>query len=532
MPAERRAGTPAAVVAALTIIQLGAIAVFDVAARELPLNDDWVYAEPAVRLATGHGLRLFPEVAVPAIPQIVLGAAAWALHPSMALLRLEALLFATAAVALVVVLSINLGADIFWALLAGGALAAYPIFAGVSASFMTEPMYLALLLGSAVLGLAWIRDGRCTAWLLPVLLVAALDRQHALGIPAALTVAVLMMGSRRERRDLVLLAGCWLVTGAGLVFPVIANLATPRMGFRVSTAGHSSLNLVLPALAYTPRLLGLLAVPFGLVLARVAWEDRPGLPVLLVTLATAGLGLLSLLLADGTRGTYLTNAGLGPVSLPGDKPLLLVAVLPALKVMSVAAFTALVAAAFRRRRDLALSPSLVFLLVLALTQAAPMLTFSVYDRYYLPVLAILLPFAAVVATAGVPRAAEITWAAAALLLLGAIFMAGQQDFLAWQAARDQLAHQVMAARPGSSFFGGYETYGSYTLAPRFEAGRYSGPTGPDLPSFVGPPNSEFSLAISGPGDGRPGLTYSSLAAGRIVLVCRTGPCRGLPGPAH
>jgi len=517
-----------AAVAAVAVVQLLVIAAFDVAARTLPLNDDWVYAEPARRLATGHGLHLFPEVAVPAIPQVALGAVAWAIHPSPTLLRLEGLVFAALAVGLVVALSSVLGAPPFCSAVAGAALAVFPVFAGVSASFMTEPMYLALLLGAALLGYAWLREGRRSPWLLPLLLVAALDRQHALGIPAALTGGLLVQGRRPLPRDLLFLGACWLATAAGMVFPLVTHLATPRMAFRVSTAGHSGLQLLLPAFAYTPRLLGLLTVPFGFALARVAWRGRPGRDVLLVSLVAGGLGLLSLLVADGTRGTYLTVSGIGPVSLPGNKPEVLGWILPGLKLVSIAVFTALVSAAYRRRRDLPVTPALVFLLVLALTQAAPMLTFSVYDRYYLPVLVLLLPVVALVASAAVPRRADAAWSAVALVLLGGLFVAGEQDYLAWQGARDALAREIVAAAPSATFFGGYETYGTYSLGPLFEAGRYAGPTGPDLPSFVGPPNPDIALAIAGRGDPRPGRNYSSLAPGRIVLVCRHGLCPLVP----
>ena len=501
----------------------------DIAARSLPLNDDWVYAEPTRRLATGHGLHLFPEVAVPAIPQISLGALAWVIHPSFTLLRLETLVLAALTVVLVIALSQGLGAGPFWSVLAGAALATFPVFAGVSASFMTEPMYLALLLGAALVGTGWLRQGRRSPWLPALLLVAALDRQHALGIPAALSVGVLLLRARRTRADLVFLAVCWLATIAGLAFPALTQLATPRMAFRVSTAGHSTLQLLLPAFAYTPRLLGLLVAPFGLPLARAAWGGRPGRDVVAVSVVAGALALLSLLVPDGTRGTYLTVVGLGPVSLPGDKPQLLGAVLPVLKLLSVAAFTALVAATYRRRRQLPLSPALAFLVVLALTQAIPMLTFSVYDRYYLPVVAILLPVAAAVLREVAPRRADVVAAMAVLLVLLGVFAAGEQDFIAWQAARDALAHRVMAATPSAVFFGGYETYGTYTLSPMFEAGHFAGPTGPDLPSFIGPPDPQVTLAIAGPGDPRPGLDYGSLAPGRVVLVCPRGPCPAVLG---
>ncbi|MGI8610340.1 MAG: hypothetical protein ACR2MY_14145 [Candidatus Dormibacteria bacterium] len=530
MTAAARGRGPALVVGGIAGAQLLALAIFAVAARQLPLNDDWVYSEPARRLATGHGLHLFPEVAVPAIPQIGLGALAWALHPSHSALRLESLLAAAAAVVLVVVLSRRLGARPYWSLLAGACLAVFPVFAGVSAAFMTEPLYLALLLGTAVLGLGWLRDGRRSPWILPLLLAAALDRQHALGIAIALVAAILAMGGgRRKRDDLLLLLACLAATAAGLLFPVVADLATPRMGFRVSTAGGSTLHLVVPAVAYTPRLLGLLTLPFGYALARVAWAGSPARGVVVVSLAAAVLGTASLVLPDGARGTYLTAAGLGPLTLDGDKPLLLTGVLPLLKVLAVAAFTAMVAATYRRVRVRALSPAMVFLVVLALTQAAPMLTFSVYDRYYLPVLVILLPMVAVLPGGDVPSSASAAWAAAALVALGALFVAGQQDYLAWQASRDRLAQEVAAAQPDATLFGGYETYGTYILIPRFEAGMYGGPTGPDLPSFVGPANPGITIEFARRGDPRPGIDYASLAPGRVVMVCRHGPCPVVPG---
>ena len=516
-------------VAVIAAAQLVAIAVFDVAAGRLAINDDWVYAWSVRQLAEGHGLVLFPEQSVPALPQLLLGALAWIAHPGPTALRLETLLFGASAAVLVAVLSRELGASVCWSAVAAAALLSFPVFASVTTSFMTEPLYLDLLLLGAILGFRLLNSTQGGWVLVPVVLFGVLDRQHAVGIPAALTVIVVIGDRGRvNRRRLAILAACWVAAGTALLAPGLLHIATPKMAFRATSVVHPSAGLALAVVTYTPGMVGLLALPFGLALGRVALTGDRDPRAVIVAAAAIGLCVIAFASTFVFPGNYLTVAGLGPITVPGTKTPLFAVFLPPLKLAALAAFVALAAAAYRRRDGLGRSSAASFVLLLAVTQSVPILTFAIYDRYFLPVLVLILPFLARAASSVRLRYADTTWAAAVLAAMVAVYAVGEQDYLSWQHARDEFARQVVAAAPAGPFWPGYEPYAVLEVLPGFEAGRYRGLTGANLPSSDGPRDPRLILVISGRADARPGVNYSSLVPGRIVLECVRAPCPVVP----
>lgn len=468
---------------------------------------------------------LFPEQSVPALPQLLLGVLAWIAHPGPTALRLETLLFGAAAAVLVAVLSRELGATASWSAVAAAALLSFPVFASVTTSFMTEPLYLDLLVLAAILGFRMLSSGQ-GGWLLaPVVLVATLDRQHAVGIPAALTVIVLVGDRGRvNRHRLTILAACWVAAGTALLAPGLLHIATAKMAFRATSVLHPSASVAVALVVYAPGLVGLLALPFGLAIGRVALTGEADPRVVIVAAAAIGLSVIALVSTFVFPGNYLTVAGLGPITVPGTKTALFAPLLPTLKLAALAAFVAIIAAAYRRRHGLGRSSAAWFVLGLALTQALPILTFAIYDRYFLPVLVLLLPFLARAASSVSPRKVDTLWAAAILAAMVAVYAVGEQDYLSWQRARDELAREVVAAAPTATFWPGYEPYAVLKVLPSFEAGRYNGLTGANLPSSDGPRNPRLVLLITDRSDARPGVNFFSLAPGRIVLDCQRGPC--------
>ena len=244
----------------------------------------------------------------------------------------------------------------------------------------------------------------------------------------------------------------------------------------------------------------------------------------IVAAAALGLCAVSLLATFVFPGNYLTPAGLGPITVVGAKTPLFGRVIAVVGVFALGVFVVLVAAAYAGRRRVMASPAVVFLVVLAVTQALPILTFAIYDRYYLPVLAVLLPLLAALASRGGMRAAEGVWPVLAMVTLGLVYVAGEQDYLAWQNARERLATAVYAAHPAGSFFPGYEPYAVHDILPRYELRGDSGGPAAGLPSSDGPGDPAIVLLVTGRGDPRPGVDYESLVPGRIVVDCRRGPC--------
>jgi hypothetical protein len=113
------------------------------------------------------------------------------------------------------------------------------------------------------------------------------------------------------------------------------------------------------------------------------------------------------------------------------------------------------------------------------------------------------------------------WSLAAILAGVLAYAAGEQDYQAWQAARDQAARLAYTTYPAEDVAAGYEAYGVYVELPLFErTGHLSRPiTGDDLvPTLLGPLHPRARLEFAGPGDPRPGADYGSLASGRIVII--------------
>lgn len=511
------------VVALLAGLQVLAIAVFDVAAGELPFNDDWQFAWPAARLAAGHGLVLYPEQAVPAIPQALAGAIAWLIHPGMVALRLQSLLFAVAAAGLVALISRAIGAGPFWSAVAAVALLTFPVFAAVTTSFMSEPLYLGLLLAGAWLSIRFLENGAgpTSALLVPIIILATLQRQQGAGLAPALTLGLLAArGPGAVRDHYQILGGVWLATLVGLVGPSVLHLSTPEMAFRGTTVLRPQVALGAALVAYTPAMVGLVALPFLAVTVAGTLTGGRARSTGVVAMIAAGFCAVTLFATHGFPGNYVTTAGLGPITVPGTKPQLLGAVLPPLELASLICFVCLTCTLYRRRTGLETGAAGIFLVVLAIAEAAPIVTVSIWDRYYIAVLAPLLPLIARVAELVPWKTLSAVGAVGGLAALSALYVVTEQDYLAWQGARDVMARSVVRQAPGSSFYPGYEPYGVLVVIPAVEAGRRLHSPDALLPLSGAPRDPDLVLVISARDDPRPGISYDSLAPGRVVLECR------------
>jgi len=89
---------------------------------------------------------------------------------------------------------------------------------------------------------------------------------------------------------------------------------------------------------------------------------------------------------------------------------------------------------------------------------------------------------------------------------------GEQDYLAWQAARDQAARRAYQSTPRDQVQAGFEANGVYVELPRYERTGQA-----DLFAILGPSHPTVTLRFAGPSDPRSGVPYGSLAPGKIVL---------------
>ena len=322
------------------------------------------------------------------------------------------------------------------------------------------------------------------------------------------------------------------VCGAlALALPYAAGWASPAMStIGANNGAHPSAGSVVGTVVEVAPMMGLFFL--GLAVA-LAWRG-PGefrrvgrVEMVPVVLAVMGLGAGAVYVWHfGVMvwpGNVFGNWGLGPTFIGGAKPTL----------VPVAAFLALELAALlaagvilvRRRRawapaNLGAAGSMV--VALALLHLLPMPLRSPLDRYYLAVAAPLAPVLAAMATAAqrgfTAELAARAWAVAVLAASMVFFAVSQADYLAWQESREAVAQLAYRGQPASMVDSGYESVAVHVAMPRFASGV---PIGFDAVDMH-PPHPRLVLLFAASDDRRPGVTWQSIAPGKIVLSCARG----------
>src|SRR5919108_1075263 len=186
----RRVAPSVAAIWGLAGAALALLVIFDLS-PPLAFNDDWMYAWSVRQLVGGHGLRLFPESTALAIVQVAWGAVVTLGHPDARLLRLSLV----PAVALTAWcshrLARRLGADPFWSAVAACSFLAMPLAMANATSFMSETLYIALVMAIAVAALEWLTRGRWRWLCVGLLILAPLQRQLGLAMIPAVTVVLI-----------------------------------------------------------------------------------------------------------------------------------------------------------------------------------------------------------------------------------------------------------------------------------------------------------------------------------------------------
>jgi hypothetical protein len=503
---------------------LVAVLIFDLT-PPLAFNDDWLFAWSARQLAGGRGFQVYPWQEPLALPQVVWAVVASLGHPDQRLLRLSLLAFSAVAAISTAGLARLAGARAIWSYVAALALICSPLALLLTVGFMSDLPYLAFLMAATFSGARWVKHGRgqlaCVAWTL----LAALQRQPGYLIPLAVTLALLLARRQRPVRggDWLWLLTLWLTAAA-----VAAGIATWRAGSllaadRVPTLAPGSLLSMLAPFPFLPIMAGLLLLPFAVGLAFPShaptaprWVGR----VLLVIAASGLAVVMRAALQHDTifPGSELTPQGFVP-TMAGNKPQIFPSPLFFL-IEAAAAGTAAVVLVLRgscwwpRFRR----PEHFFLLLVALTQCLPLLLLhlSISDRYFLPVAAPLLPLAAAVASTSTTRAA-LPWAIACLAAGLGFFIVGEQDYIAWQVARDQAARLAYQSAAPETVNAGYEANAVYVALPYFERTGQIGQGNRNFALF-GPQHALRWLEFAQPGDPRPGVDYRSLRSGRIIIA--------------
>jgi len=227
-------------------------------------------------------------------------------------------------------------------------------------------------------------------------------------------------------------------------------------------------------------------------------------------------------------GNVLTEYGFGSsvnqYSM-GQKPVLFGA--PVFVAIEILAFNALLVF-MKRFRDWWpgwANPAGTALLLLAVSQFLPLglLHYIPYDRYYMPSVLLLVPLAA--------RSASWSWKPAlaggmALVLVavaGAFYAVGEQDYQAWQVARNNAACLAYQYASPNQVYAGYEAMATYVEVPYYDQhgvilGGVALSTNPTYFSLAGPAAPILSVRFVPTYDPRAGYTYFSLAPAKLVVA--------------
>jgi len=497
----------------------------------LAFNDDWVFAWSVRHTIAARHLLIFPEQSAIGLVQM-----AWSMiftlgNADQRLLRLSLVPFVVLEAICTFRLARALGAPAFWAGVAGAGLLTSPLYLTGATTFMSDTAYIGLLMAVALTGAAWIASGQRRMLCLLLATLCPLQRQVGVLVPLALTVGLLAARRRRQvdRRDWLTLAGTWAAVLAVAVLPGAAHLAPPTQANRLAAVIHLEPLQQLWPILYLPAMLGLVLIPLAAALALQPRTPsrRSAVAVLCVLLALLGYVASIMRLLDHRMifpGNVLTAAGFAP-SLMGDKvPAFPPPLFAAIEVLAIVTFMALLVMRRDAWRPAVLGPSGIFLTALGGVHFVPLLFLQtgVFDRYFLPVAAPLVPLLAVWAGRTTHPRAAMACAAAALTGGLALYAVGEQDYQAWQVARDEAARRAYQIVAPSEVDAGYEANGVYVEVPEYErTGQVSGGLARSAHDFGvlvnGPEHPRLRLIYAERGDPRPGVDYRSLRPGRIVI---------------
>lgn len=501
-------------VAALAVLAVVGIAYFDLG-PPLAFNDDYIYSWSVRHLTTGP---LYPRQTALALPQLVIG---WLIsepfgHDQRAL-RASLLIVILAGAWAAYRIARRLGAGPIWSLLSPVVILTSPIFFNLAVSFMSDIAYVGLLLLACNAGVSWSGENRGQASFAIWATLATLQRFVGVGLVPALAL-VLILRSRRLRQPLPKSDVVWL--GVAAAGSATAAVLPALLGISAGTdvldrLAHFQLATVLTPLVHLPVVAGYLLLPLAGAL-QIRWSLR------LAMVAVPGAALVVLLLwgFQWLPGNIWTFTGPNP-DLAGFKP----PPLPVIGVLVVIALCPIVfwllgPAASLQWVVAASDSRFAFLLVTSGVQLLLLLpnTVSFFDRYYLPVIAPLVPMLCALAQSrGRPGAALFAGLTCALLLGASVVY--EQDYESWQGARDQAARLAYRCAMPAQVNAGYEANAVYVEVPAYQS------TGVALPprsngrnvTVLGPVRPDLWLEFAGPDDPRPGVGYASLAPGKIVI---------------
>lgn len=493
---------------------------------DFPLNDDWSFALAVKHFLDTGELRPSGWAAMTLMTNVLWGSVfTHFAGMSFDALRLSSLVAGCLGSVVAYLICRVLEASRFKAWLVAATLALSPLYLALSHTFMTDIFFCMVLLLSVLCLVRCLHTQDWTNWSLGValLLVATMSRQLAVSVSVAFAVAQLWRGGLRGSSlakaliPVLICAAAWqwfqsYMIGKGWLPPLFVQ--TQQMAIDALQSPHLFQNL-LKNTTLALLTIGFLMLPVSLFVSIEQLGSRRPLfrwqaLALVVWLAC----LVWLSRSEGVRslglpnlGNVLDASGIGPFTLHDmyiEGRVRHVSPLPAgywfisttLAALGVIGLMALVMQGIshlvgsllwrRQVNSRLLSPNQAVFFFLVLASASllfPALLSAMYDRYMLPVAALLM----LVYVGHFPdlsvRPSQLTgrglaWlrgvaallALAALSLMGAFSVAAVHDYLAWNRARWQLlshlTHEMQI--PANYIDGGMEFNGLYLYSPDYQ----------------------------------------------------------------
>ena len=493
----------------------------------LAFLDDWVYAWDVRHFNPLH-IHLYPSGSALALVQVAFGWLVTLGHADQRLLRLSEGVFILLAMYAVHHLSRRLGADATWSAIASVALLVCPVFAADATTFMSDVPYLGLISTAAVGAVRWLEGRRWIALCVAFATLATLQRQFGVAMPLTLTVALLLY--RRDAltaRDAWGLALLWAGCLAALAVPTLTGITTPTQGSRLHALLAPSPIFVVLAFMFLPGVVGLALLPFlpGLAMTTEVRGPRDRTRLLVFALILVEVAVFLFAGSDILPGDVFQPRGFNLTTLvPSLKPQLFPT--PFFLGIEIGAAAAM---AYLVRGWRGLSPRRLgwpgaILLLVAGFQFLPLTLVQnvTYDRYYLPIVVMLIPLAARVASGTSNHLLAGRLSLALLAVMVVVYCVGEQDLQAWELARDQTARLAYQQVSPYDVNAGYEANAVYAEVPWYErtGELLAGAATSGLASFSidGPKAPKLVLQYARPGDPRPGYSWNSVAPGKIVIT--------------
>lgn len=447
---------------------------------DIPLNDDWAYAQSVRHLLETGDLRVTEWTTAALVPQIYWGAlfARIAGGFSFAALHWSTVVFGVIGCLALYDLLRQLDTQRSLALLGVFALIVNPLFVNLTYTFMTDVFYLGLMLLSLTLYARGIKAQSCK-WLLAGSVLAAvayLERQLGVVLPIAVAGAIVIHERRWPWRRLLAIGlapvltvvahQLWLRYVTGM--PWAMELVAVNGGLSFFRQPNVGWTIALRA-AWSLLYLGLFTLPVSiarLMSGALSHDLRRWLKWFGVWLVALTILVIVVAAVTGQSMPFLANIinrnGLGALTLAGERDVGLPAglfwLITFLSPIAGAAQAAWWTGALIDRR--ALDGPQTALGLAGIGTAILSVVFVVFwDRYLLA----LMPMALVVSgrSAGLKRAGWI----AGLMACGVMAtysLAGMNDYLAWNTARWAAGRQLVAQGVSpTALAGGIEWVGWY-----------------------------------------------------------------------